>query len=100
MPSVSEFRRHLSALTEKVRAEGERVVVTSHGRPVYAVVPIDDLELLTEIDARDDAEDRALLAGEGEGAPYVSFERAVEELSAAEVREVRGLLEALRSALS
>ena len=45
---ISEARDHLGALVARVEHADERAVLTRHGRPVAAVVSIDDLRRLEE----------------------------------------------------
>jgi prevent-host-death family protein len=60
---VSEARESFSTTVNRVTYQGERVVLTRHGRRVAAVVPIEDLELLEQLeDARDLDEVRAAVA--------------------------------------
>ena len=44
--SASSVRQNLSKIIDRVRVEGERILVTHHGRPVAAVIDVKDLELL------------------------------------------------------
>lgn len=44
--SISEARNHLGDVVAKVEHAHERAVLTRHGRPVAAVVSIDDLRTL------------------------------------------------------
>ena len=44
--SASLVRQNLSKIIDRVRVEGERILVTQHGRPVAAVIDVKDLELL------------------------------------------------------
>jgi prevent-host-death family protein len=60
---VSEARESFSVTVNRVAFGGERVVLTRHGRRVAAVVPIEDLELLEQLeDARDLDDVRTALA--------------------------------------
>lgn len=60
---ISDARESFSTTVNRVAFGGERVVLTRHGRPVAAVVPVEDLELLEAVeDARDLDEVRAALA--------------------------------------
>ena len=45
-----EFRRGVSAVLSRVEYGGERVAVTRHGKPVAAVVPLEDLEILEALE--------------------------------------------------
>lgn len=65
MSSVSlvKARDHLSALVKRAASEKERVVLTVRGRELAALVPIEDLRLLEELEDRLDVYDaRAALA--------------------------------------
>ena len=44
--SASSVRQNLSKIIAGVRVEGERILVTQHGRPVAAVIGVEDLKLL------------------------------------------------------
>jgi len=48
--SISEIKRDVSATINRVAFGGERIVLTSRGRPKAALVSIDDLERLRELD--------------------------------------------------
>lgn len=64
-PTVSavEFRQGASAVLSRVEYGGERVAVTRHGKPVAAVVPLEDLEALEALeDALDLAQAKKALA--------------------------------------
>ena len=44
--SVAEAKRRFSDVLGAVRHRGERVIVERRGRPIAAIVPLDDLERL------------------------------------------------------
>ena len=72
--TVSEARQAFSEVVMDAAVRKQRVVVTRHGRPAVAVVPIEDLEILEALeDERDAAEIRAALA-EGAGQPTITLE--------------------------
>ena len=52
--SVSALRGKLSEVLGRVRFAHERVLVSSHGKNVGAIVSIEDLNLLREIEDRGD----------------------------------------------
>jgi prevent-host-death family protein len=59
----------------------ERVVLTRRGKPLVAVVPIEDVELLEAIEDRTDAEEAraALAAWWAEGSPSASLDEVLAE---------------------
>jgi prevent-host-death family protein len=54
---VTEVRSSLSDALNRAAYAGERVVVHRHGKDIAAVVPIEDLRLLQELEDRFDLED-------------------------------------------
>ena len=52
--SASSVRQNFSKIIDVVRVEGERILVTQHGRPVAAVIDVKDLELLQLLEDRMD----------------------------------------------
>ncbi len=75
-----ELRQRASAVLSRVEYGGERVAVTRHGKPVAAVVPMEDLEALEALeDALDLAEAKKALA-EARKKGSLSWERVKEEL--------------------
>lgn len=54
--TVSEAREDFGRTVDRVHHRHERVCITKHGRPVVALVPVEDLELLTLIEDRFDIE--------------------------------------------
>lgn len=47
-----EARENFSELIDRAAASGERIVITRHGEPMAALLPLDDLELVEEIERR------------------------------------------------
>ena len=52
--SASSARQNLSKIIDAVRVAGERILITQHGRPVAAVIGVEDLELLQLLEDRMD----------------------------------------------
>jgi len=50
--SASDFRRQLASLGNRVRHRGERILVTRSGKPLLAVVPCEDADLLEALEDR------------------------------------------------
>jgi prevent-host-death family protein len=48
--SVTDARRNFGKLLDRVE-RGERIVITRHGKPFVAVIPISDLQLLAQAKA-------------------------------------------------
>ena len=44
--SASSARQKFSKIIDAVRVAGERILITQHGRPVAAVIGVEDLQLL------------------------------------------------------
>ncbi len=54
--SLANARSRLGDLVSQVSYRHDRIVITKHGRPVAAIVPAHDLELLEELEDRSDIE--------------------------------------------
>ena len=54
--SISKAREHLADLGNRVSLRGERLVVERRGKTLFALVPVEDLELLDRIEERLDIE--------------------------------------------
>ncbi len=52
--STSNLRENLSSVIDALRYSGDRVLVTQHGRPVAALIDVEDLALLEKIEDRED----------------------------------------------
>ncbi|MGC9454165.1 MAG: type II toxin-antitoxin system Phd/YefM family antitoxin [Phycisphaerae bacterium] len=48
--SISDAREHLADLGNRVALRGERIVVERRGKDLFALVPVEDLELLERIE--------------------------------------------------
>jgi len=54
MVALAEARKTLGTVVDRVRYQGENVVLTANGKPAAVVVPIEMLELIERLeDARD-----------------------------------------------
>ncbi|UCD52009.1 MAG: type II toxin-antitoxin system Phd/YefM family antitoxin [Phycisphaerales bacterium] len=52
--AASDFRQQLAELGNRVGYGGERITVTRSGKPLFAVVPYEDAELLEALEERMD----------------------------------------------
>jgi len=52
--AASDFRQQLAELGNRVGYGGERITVTRSGKPLFAVVPYEDAELLEALEDRMD----------------------------------------------
>ncbi len=53
---VSEFRSEISEYANKVAYAGERICVERNNKPLFAVVSIDDMKLLEQLEDQMDLE--------------------------------------------
>lgn len=60
--SVSTARERIADVLTHVHLRRERIVLTRHGRPIGAIVPLDDLKRLTELEEEGAAESPAMTA--------------------------------------
>ena len=51
---ISEAREHLADLGNRVAFRGERVVVERRGKSLFALVPVEDVELLERLEDKMD----------------------------------------------
>ena len=55
--STAAARDHFSHVVNRAAFGGERIVLTRRGKPIAAVVPVEDVEWLEELDAQSSPED-------------------------------------------
>ena len=74
---LTQARAHLTESVNRVSYRGERIVIQKHGRPVAALVPVEDLALIREIEDRIDLEDarKALAEANGKFIPWETVKR-------------------------
>lgn len=74
---VSEFRSDISEYANKVAYAGERICVERNNKPLFAVVSIDDMKLLEQLEDQMDLElaKEALKKGK-----FISFSSLKKEL--------------------
>ncbi len=79
--SVEQARADLDSTLAQVTAQGERIVLRVNGQDVAAIVPLEDLALIEEMD-RQDLEDagKALAEFEASGEESVPLEKAASDL--------------------
>ncbi len=78
--TVSEARDTLAEILDKARYSNERVVVTKRSKSVAAIVPLEDLNLLVELEARIDLEDAREAIRETEEKGAKDLDSLLEEL--------------------
>jgi prevent-host-death family protein len=72
--SMSEIRLKLSELANRVIYGGERIIVEKNNKPAFALVSIEDLELLEQID-KDDIKAAEEAMEEGNFIPFDQIKR-------------------------
>ena len=55
--STTQARESLSDVINRVVYQGERIILERHGKDVVAMVPVEDLKLLEELEDRMDLEE-------------------------------------------
>ena len=74
--STDKAKNDFSKVVERAAREKERVVLTRKGKKVAAVVPIEDLKLLEELDDRQDVADaKKALAEPGPNIPWEQIKK-------------------------
>jgi len=73
---ITQAREHLADLGNRVSLRGERVVVERRGKDFFALVPVEDLELLERLEDEMDLE--AIRAARNE--PSIPFAKVKKEL--------------------
>ena len=69
---LTQARAHFTECVNRVTYRGERILIHKHGRPVAALVPVEDLALIRELEDRIDLEDarKALAEAKGKLIPW------------------------------
>jgi prevent-host-death family protein len=73
---ISEAREHLADMGNRVALRGERVIVERRGKNLFALVPVEDVELLERLEDEMDLE--AIRAAKKE--PSIPFAKVKKEL--------------------
>jgi len=79
--STKEAREQLSTVISRAAFAKERVILTRHGKAIAAVVPIEDVELLEQLENRIDLEDARAALAEVKKKGTVSWEDIKAELN-------------------
>lgn len=83
-----EAKTHLSEYLSRVHYRGERVVIERHGKPVAALVGMEDLERLEETAVDDEERYRRALQEAGIQVSYPAGERTSRERRRIKVKGV------------
>lgn len=78
--STVHARDNLSELINRAAYGKERVVLTRRGKSLAALVPLEDLEFLEQLESRIDYEDARLALAETKGEGSVAWEDLKAEL--------------------
>jgi prevent-host-death family protein len=74
--STTAARKNFSGTLERVARKGERILLQRGGKDIAAIVSVEDLELLEELEDRRDVEDaRVALREPGPSIPYEQVRR-------------------------
>ena len=77
--TVSELGAHVGDTLRRVRRQRERVVVEDEGKPIAAVIPIEDLDLLEALEDRYDIDEADRAEAESAGQPTVPWRQVKAE---------------------
>ena len=73
---ITQAREHLADLANRVALRGERIIVERRGKNLFALVPLDDVELLERLEDKLDLD--AIRAAQDE--PSIPFDELKKEL--------------------
>lgn len=77
--SSAEARQHFTDHVSRAQLTGERIVITRKGKPVAAIVSLEDLEILQELEDRIDIAAADEAVHESDSAGWHSWEDIVDE---------------------
>jgi prevent-host-death family protein len=72
--SIAQFRNHMADTINRAAYAGERVILTRDGKPAAAMVGIEDLRLLEELENRADLKAARKASKEKGGVPLEEIE--------------------------
>ena len=74
---LTQARARFTESVNRVTYRGERILIQKHGRPVAALVPVEDLALIRELEDRIDLADarKALAEAKGKLVPWETVKR-------------------------
>ncbi|MBI5724487.1 MAG: type II toxin-antitoxin system Phd/YefM family antitoxin [Planctomycetes bacterium] len=75
---ISEAREHLADLGNRVSLRGERLVIERRGKHLFALVPVEDVELLERLE--DERDLRLAKKALKDGGPNISWDKVRKEL--------------------
>lgn len=90
---VAEAKRRFSELMSRTLYKGERFLIERKGKPVAALVSIEDLKKIEEIAAKE--EKKGLLAAAGAWSDYKDLDQVIDEIYAARKQAVDRKIEKL-----
>ena len=73
---ISDAREHLSDLGNRVALRGERVIVERRGKNLFALVPVEDVELLERLEDKLDL-DAIRAAKDAPSKPWAEVKKAL-----------------------
>lgn len=78
--SVTEARSHFAHIINKVGYKGERIILQKHDKKLAAIIPIEDFELLEELEDMIDVMEAEAALAEDEGKEPRPWEEVKNEL--------------------
>ena len=75
---ITEVREHLADLGNRVSQRGERLIVERRGKNLFALVPMEDVELLERLE--DEADIRLAREAMKERGPNIPWEKVKKDL--------------------
>ncbi len=75
---ITEVREHLADLAHRVSQRGERLIVERRGKNLFALVPMEDVELLERLE--DEADIRLAREAMKERGPNIPWEKVKKDL--------------------
>ena len=80
--TVSEAREHFADLVNRVAYRQERVLVTRHGRPIAAIIPMEQVQFLERAEDEYDLQEALAALADPENAVTYPLEQVEAELDA------------------
>jgi len=74
--TITKAREHLADLGNRISLRGERLVVERRGKNLFALVPVEDLELLERLEDKLDL-DTMRAAGDEPTKPWAQVKKAL-----------------------